>query len=386
VELARAYITGFPWDLLGTTQIDNIPLSRIASITGVYGLSFEIALVNTAVAAAFLVPHARRKLLLAASLLVVMVLHSGKLVKFAALPTTQGVTLVQPNIPILDSDAWTLDYLQNTLAELSALSVRPVAERSGTPGLILWPESPAPFFTTDYHLRMALGSIARKTNSSIVAGTLGITHTGDPNHAPEIFNSASVVATDGSWTQQYDKIHLVPFGEYVPVAQLLSFAKALTHEVGTFARGTKHDPLTVDGTRVGVFICYESVFPGEVRRFSRNGAEVYVNISNDGWFGDTGAPRQHLNMARMRAVENNRWLLRDTNSGITAVIDPLGRVTKEAPANARTALQAAYDVEESTTFYARHGDWFPILCAIITIAGVLAHFRRLTMLEQPQVA
>ncbi len=234
VELARAYITGFPWDLLGTTQIDNIPLSRLASVTGVYGISFEIALVNTAVAAAFLVPYARRKLLLAAALLAIMVLHAGKLVKFDALPTTQGVTLVQPDIPILDSDAWTLDYLQKTLADLSAASVRPSAEHPDTPGLILWPESPAPFFTTDYHLRMALGQIARKTNSSIVAGTLGITHTGDPNHVPEIYNSASVIARDGSWTEQYDKVHLVPFGEYIPVAQLLSFAKALTHEVGTF--------------------------------------------------------------------------------------------------------------------------------------------------------
>jgi apolipoprotein N-acyltransferase len=195
-----------------------------------------------------------------------------------------------------------------------------------------------------------------------------------------------VIAPDGSWTEQYDKVHLVPFGEYIPVAQLLSFAKALTHEVGTFHRGKKHDPLTVDGTKVGAFICYESVFPGEVRLFAKNGAEVFVNISNDGWFGDTGAPRQHLNMARMRAVENNRWLLRDTNTGITAVVDPLGRVTKEAPTNQRTALQAAYDVEETTTFYSRHGDWFPILCAIITLLGILLHFQGVAFLEQPQVA
>ena len=233
---------------------------------------------------------------------------------------------------------------------------------------------------------MALAAIARKTNSSIVAGTLGITHTGDPNHAPEIYNSASVIARDGSWTQQYDKIHLVPFGEYIPVAQLLSFAKALTHEVGTFARGKKHDPLTADDTKLGVFICYESVFPGEVRHFAQNGAEVFVNISNDGWYGDTGAPRQHLNMARMRAVENNRWLLRDTNTGITAVIDPLGRVTQETSPNTQTALQGAYDVEETTTFYTRHGDWFPMLCAIITLLGLVLHFWGIKVPDRPQVA
>ena len=386
VELARTYVTGFPWDLLGTTQIDNIPLSRLASITGVYGISFEIALVNTAVAAAFLVPRARRNLLLAASVLAILVLHSGKLIKFGGLPASQGATLVQADIPILDSDAWDLDYLQKTLNDLSALSVRPTYEEAVTPGLIIWPEAPAPFFTTDYHLRMALGDIARRTNSSIIAGTLGITHYGDPQRQPEIYNSASVIARNGAWTEQYDKVHLVPFGEYIPVAQLLSFAKALTHEVGTFQRGTKHDPLTIDGTKVGIFICYESVFPGEVRQFAKNGAEVLVNISNDGWFGDTGAPWQHLNMARMRAVENDRWLLRDTNTGVTAVIDPLGRVTKEAPRDVRTALQGAYDLEETTTFYTRYGDWFPVLCAIITLLGLLLHFRAGASLTRPQLA
>ena len=134
VELARTYITGFPWDLLGTTQIDNIPLSRIATVTGVYGISFEIALVNTAVAAAFLVPRARRNVLLAASLASALVLHAGKFVPAPVPVGDRGVTLVQSNIPILDSDAWTLDYLQQTLTELRALSVRP---QNATP------ESPA---------------------------------------------------------------------------------------------------------------------------------------------------------------------------------------------------------------------------------------------------
>ncbi len=386
VELARTYVTGFPWDLLGTTQVDNIPLARIATVTGVYGISFEIALVNTAVAAAFLVPRARRQLLLTASLVAIVVLHTGKLIKFRALRTSRVATLVQANVPILDSDAWTLEYLQQTLAELNALSVRPGTASADTPGLIVWPEAPAPFFTTDYHLRMALGEIARRTNSSIIAGTLGIQHTGDPNRPPEIYNSASLVERTGSWTQEYDKIHLVPFGEYIPVAQLLSFAKSLTHEVGTFERGKKHDPLTVDGTPIGVFICYESVFPGEVRLFARHGAEVFVNISNDGWFGDTGAPEQHLNMARMRAVENRRWLLRDTNTGITSVIDPMGRVTQTAARDVRTALQGAYGVEYSTTFYTRYGDCFAIACAIITLLGLLLRYREPAVEAEPLAA
>jgi apolipoprotein N-acyltransferase len=371
VELARTYITGLPWDLLGNTQIDNIPLAGIAKVTGVYGISWEVAMVNTAVTAAFLVPQRKRTFLVATCAVAIALLHAGKMYSPPALPATQGATLVQANIPILDAGAWDLDYLRQTLRELGELSVRPKAESGGTPGLIVWPESPAPFFVTDLHLRSTLANVARNTDSSIIAGTLGIEHAGDPNRTPVIYNSASVVARNGAWTQRYDKIHLVPFGEYVPFADFLFFAKKLTHEVGTFGRGSKRAPLDVDGTRVGVFICYESIFPGEVRQLALNGAEVFVNISNDGWYGNTSAPLQHLNMARMRAVENNRWLLRDTNTGVTAVIDPYGRIVTQAPRWQRTALQAAYDVEESATFYTRHGDWFPILCAIIAVAGLI---------------
>ena len=373
VEMARAYITGFPWDLLGTTQIDNIPLSRLATVTGVYGISFEIALVNTAVAAAFLVPYAKRKVLLTASLGAAIALHAGKLLKPEALPTDQGVTLVQADIPITESD-WSPDYFQQTLSSLQALSVRPHAERPTTPGLIVWPESPAPFWATDLNLRRTLADIARDTNSYVIAGSLGIDHAGDPNRRPDIFNSASVVAPTGAWTSRYDKIHLVPFGEYVPFEKLFSFAGGLTRQVGTFARGKLRVPLNVGDSQAGVFICYESIFPNEVRQFALHGAEFFVNISNDGWYGEGGAPRQHLNMARMRAVENHRWLLRDTNTGVTAVIDPFGRVVAEAPRNQRTALQGAYSLEEDITFYTRHGDWFPFLCAIITLVGLLLHY------------
>ncbi len=381
VELARAYITSFPWDLLGYTQIDNIPLTRIASVTGVYGLSFEIALVNTVVTAAFLVPQRKRPFLLGVSALAIVLLHAGRFYSPPALPTTQGVTLVQSNVPILD-EAWSLEYEEQTLRELAALSVRPQAEPNRTPGLIVWPESPAPFFTTDLHVRTTLADIARSTNSSIIASTIGIRGFGDPSGARQIYNAASVIAPNGAWTYEYDKIHLVPFGEYVPFADLLVFAKKLTREVGTFSRGSSRQALDVDGSRVGIFICYESIFPNEVRQFARNGAEFFVNVSNDGWYGDTSAPLQHLNMARMRAIENNRWLLRDTNTGVTAVIDPYGRIVAEAPRWQRTALQGAYDLEQDTTFYTRHGDWFPVLCAIIALLGLLLRYYRSRWLLQ----
>jgi apolipoprotein N-acyltransferase len=127
--------------------------------------------------------------------------------------------------------------------------------------------------------------------------------------------------------------------------------------------------------KAGAVICYESVFPNEVRHFVLNGAEVLVNLSNDGWYGDTSAPRQHLNMARMRTVENNRWLLLDTNNGITGFIDPYGRIVAELPRDQRMALTGAYSLIEGTMFYTRHGDWFAFLCAIITLTGVVLRFR-----------
>jgi apolipoprotein N-acyltransferase len=383
VEMARAYVTGFPWDLLGTTQIENIPLSRLATVTGVYGISFEIALVNTAVAAAFLVPRPRRNLMLGASLAAGLILQAGKFVKPPVLTGNRGVTLVQSNVPILDSDAWSLDYLQQTLSELRALSVRPAQGRPDQQALIIWPESPAPFFVTDLHLRETLGEVARATDSFIIVGSMGIEHAGQAGRPPDIYNSAALVAPTGAWVTRYDKIHLVPFGEFIPFENLISFAKTLTREIGTFARGTQRIPLDEGDMRVGTFICYESVFPNEVRQFALHGGELFVNISNDGWFGQTGAPRQHLNMARMRAVENDRWLLRDTNNGITAVIDPYGRMVAEAPRNQRTSLQGTYSLVESTTFYTRHGDWFPFLCAIITLAGVALRFREPAEMLQP---
>ena len=133
-----------------------------------------------------------------------------------------------------------------------------------------------------------------------------------------MFNSASLISPTGAWTSRYSKMHLVPFGEYVPFASVFSFASGLTQAVGNFTPGTLHEPLQAGDQKLGIFICYESIFPNEVRQLADQGADVLVNISNDGWYGDSGAWAQHLNQARMRAVENNRWLLRDTNTGLTS--------------------------------------------------------------------
>jgi apolipoprotein N-acyltransferase len=189
-----------------------------------------------------------------------------------------------------------------------------------------------------------------------------------------VFNSAALVSPSGQWTARYDKVHLVPFGEYLPFPRLFAFAGGLTKEVGQFEAGGSREPLDAGGTNLGVFICYESVFPGEVREFANHGAQVLVNLSNDGWYGDSGAYAQHLNQTRMRAIENDRWLLSATNTGVTASIDPYGRTVARLPRKERAALVAPYSLTSVTTFYTRHGDWFAWLCAIISAAALVMRF------------
>ncbi len=187
----------------------------------------------------------------------------------------------------------------------------------------------------------------------------------------QVFNSAALVSPSGDWTARYDKVHLVPFGEYLPFPKLFAFAGGLTKEVGEFSSGESRAPLEAGSTRLGVFICYESVFPGEVRQFADQGAQVFVNLSNDGWYGDSGAYAQHLNQTRMRAIENGRWILSATDTGVTASIDPYGRIVARLPRKERGALVAPYALTSVTTFYTRHGDWFAWLCAIISAGALL---------------
>lgn len=372
VELARTRITGFPWDLLGITQVGNIPLSKVASVTGVYGISLEIMIVNSAFAAAFLVHRSRRRSLLFAAVAAAVLLQSAQWIPSPKFPADRTALLVQENIPVLDSNDWTRQFFDDTLTNLTNISLNPPGGIVQHPSLIAWPESPAPFYGGDPLFRAAIGKLATTAHTWVVAGSIGVEGAKTaPPQPSQIFNSAALVSPEGEFVARYDKVHLVPFGEYLPFKDWLGFAGGLTKEVGDFSRGQSRVPLQADGEKLGVFICYESIFPDEVRQFAKNGAQVFVNISNDGWYGDSGAYAQHLKQARMRAIENARWLLRTTNTGVTAAIDPNGRVEQTVPRKVRTVLQASYGLNDRTTFYTRHGDWLAYLCAIISIVAVI---------------
>jgi apolipoprotein N-acyltransferase len=223
--------------------------------------------------------------------------------------------------------------------------------------------------------RDEVSKIARETGTWMLVGNLGVRNaTVAPQEGTKVYNSASLVSPSGEWVARYDKVHLVPFGEYLPFKRVFAFAGGLTKEVGDFERGSSREPLVAGDENLGVFICYESIFPDEVRQFALNGAQVLVNISNDGWYGDSGAYAQHLAQSRMRAVENDRWLLLDTNTGLTAAVDPYGRITSQLPRKTRLALLAGYSLGDVTTFYTRHGDWFAYLCAIISAGALVGRF------------
>jgi apolipoprotein N-acyltransferase len=398
-ELARTRITGFPWNLLGTAQVDNVPLCRIATWTGVYGISCEIVLVNVAVAAAFLVPRQKRAALLVAALAAAAVLQSGRLVEPPAAVADREALLVQQNIPI--AVRWPPDYFDRTLSELTSLTLKSAADAAAQASsgqdlsrqnsatkidLIIWPESPAPFYTSDPRFRNAISDMAHRAGTWVVTGAVGTAPAAQSGGQELIFNSAAIVSPTGEWTGRYDKVHLVPFGEYLPFPSLFSFAGGLSKEVGEFEAGSSRVPLDAVGTKLGVFICYESVFPDDIRQFADQGAQVFVNISNDGWYGDSGAWSQHVNQTRMRAIENERWILSAANTGLTGAIDPYGRMVVRAPRKERTTLVAPYALTYVTTFYSRHGDWFAMLCAIISLAALVERlaFSKKSQEKQPR--
>jgi apolipoprotein N-acyltransferase len=398
IELAAARITSVPWDQLGYAMVDSAMLTSLAPLTGVYGISFLIAFFNILAASMVLDWKRRRKLPLGAALpfpisFAILVFLAATARPGPVSPTSAYAVLLQPNIDVEPPDNWQGDQWNGNPAWIfSAASqtctpawagMPPAHDLPGTPpapaqscpqntpppGVVLWPEVASWFRSDSPRTRAILAQTATSAHAPFIAGMMGE----DPSG---IYNSAVFTNPDGSIAGRYDKIHLVPFGEYIPYRNLLFFAHHLTNQVGDFNRGTERKAFRLDGKSFGVFICYESVFADEVRHFALNGAQVLVNLSDDGWYGDTSAPWQHLNMARMRAIENRRWLLRDTNNGVTTVIDPYGRVTSSAPRHTLTSLVARYGYRSDLTFYTRYGDVFAYLCCAVVLAALVAAMRR----------
>ncbi|MCL6546317.1 MAG: apolipoprotein N-acyltransferase [Bryobacteraceae bacterium] len=348
---------GFAWQALGNAGISmGVPL-RLAPFTGVYGLSFVFAMLSAALAVAFL-GRRRRELAWLAALAVLPILPALP----EQTPGAERAVLVQPNIP--QDQSWTREALDSAVNRLSYLTLQPILRKDERlPDLAIWPEVPAPFhYDADAGFRRDLASLAHLIRRPLLAGVVAHTPEGDP------LNSAVLLGPGGELLGRYDKMYLVPFGEFVP--RWFGFVNRITQETGDFAAGKKVVVFETGRRKIGAFICYEAAFPHLVRRFAAGGAEVLVNLSNDGYFGQSAAREQHLKIARMRAVENRRWLLRATNNGYTAVVDPAGRITASLPPDREASLPAAYSYVSEISFYTRYGDWFVALCTLVSLAAL----------------
>lgn len=347
VGLERTHGTfGFAWLDLGNAGINmSLPL-RLAPYVGVYGLSFVFVMLSVAIALVVL-RYPRKHLWPLAAL--------GGLYLLPAIPqhfkASQQVLVVQPNVDT--EEEWTPASQAQAEQHLQVISDALDAR------LVVWPELPAPFYYYDDPVFREEAQLIARKHGYFLFGTVAHTPKGQP------LNSAVLLGPQGDVIGRYDKVNLVPFGEFVP--PLFSFVNRVTQEAGDFAPGHEIKVLPQPPNELGVFICYESAFPDFVRQFARNGATVFFNLSNDGYFGHSAAREQHLLLVRMRAVENRRFIVRSTNDGITASIDPAGRIVRKLPLYKEVAALLPFDSVRSTTPYTQHGDWFAWSCLLIGV-------------------
>jgi apolipoprotein N-acyltransferase len=345
---------GFAWLTLGNAGIGIEAPMRLAPITGVWGVSFVFAATGTALALAALKrPRVELAWLLALPALYLL----------PKLPAAQrgheAALLVQPNIS--ETEQWTAESVAKSVNEQAMLSMRGALRQDAVPpAIVVWPEVPEPlYYEEDPNFRGAADTLAKAMRAHLLMGVVGHTPSGAP------LNSAALISPRGGLVSRYDKVNLVPFGEFVPWP--FGFANKISTEVGDFAAGDRVVVSPVAGGKIGTFICYESVFPNFVRQFANEGAGVLFNISNDGWFGRSAARNQHLVIVRMRAAENRRWILRAANDGVTATIDSAGRVRSSLPLHQQATSYTGFDFVAERTLYTRFGDWFAWFCGLAAL-------------------
>jgi apolipoprotein N-acyltransferase len=374
----------FPWNLLGYPAAANVALVQLTTITGIYGLSFVVAAFNALLAWSDAdttrSPKRRLAILVSAALLVLVAMTAGP--RFVPKPVANHTArAVQLNFP--EADQYPNDWFTrhaSDLDEVQRFSLAPSLNRSD---LLVWPEAPAPFSFQDTQFAHLASTLATRSQHPFIVGVVEwkpetVSTSGEAPHTVMVpYNSALMFDAQGHREFSYDKIHLVPFGEYEPFPLIHRVVSNVSSEVGGFRKGTNYSVgRFANGYQFSVFICYEAIYPGEIRRFAANGAQLFVNISNDGWFGHSAAAEQHLRMTRVRAVENRRWIVRTTNNGITVSIDPYGRIFRPLPQDVRAAADLPYDFRTDKTLYTRFGDWFAWLCVLVSAILLASTFRK----------
>ena len=380
-ELGRTHIfSGFPWVLLGYSQTSVLPIAQLASLLGVYGVSMLVASVSAAMATHVAshrlhLTRARQLAPLAAvfGLLIVVAVWGSRRAAMAEW-TRAGepirVGLIQGNIDQNEK----VDPSRAAGIFQDYLGMTRQAIREGA-GFVIWPESSTPFrFEDDLFAAAQIRTLARQAQVPILFGSDQFIR-GAGGAPTTFYNAAFLVRPDGTTGGVYRKIHLVPFGEYVPAQKLLFFAAPLVQAVSDFSAGTEATLLPVGTHLVSTAICYEVVYPNLVRQFVAGGSELLTTITNDAWFGPTSAPYQHFEQASMRAIEEGRYLVRSANTGISGIVDPYGRVLARTAVFERAAVVGEARFLKTTTLYARIGDLLAYAAALAT-AALLALARR----------
>lgn len=377
LEWGRLESTGQLWNAIGYSQAYHPLLIHTAGWGGVYVVGFLIVSLNAAITFALLQRSVRALVITGIAFLLVA---SAAFVANKTSPSQQFgvgdeadavVVAIQPNVP-MDLVKSNEDIRKLTIRhfEMSESTLRGLAQ-DGTPRLVIWPESPMNFaYGGDSELRDLLANFAKANNTSVLLNSQEVA----PNDG--VYNSAVLINQEGRLVAQYDKIRLLPFGEYVPLPEWVPGAGLIRGIVGDFTPGTKYGLMPVGNVHAGVFICIESAYPAIARRFIGEGADVLINISNDGYLGPTAVMRQHLANAIFRAVENGRPVVRVTNTGITAFITSSGEV-KDATQGFRPEVRTwkIARAKNSPTFYAAHGDLFAAGCSIFSLLAFLLSFQ-----------
>lgn len=378
LEYLRSFLlTGFPWASLGYSQYRILPLIQVADLTGVYGISFLIALAN---AVAFLLlkrfagkgsesVYALRSTVVLILMLAAVLVYGSIRLRAPETGAPVKVSLIQGNID--QGIKWDPAFMEATIAIYERLTRQAAA--AGT-DLVVWPESAAPFFFQEespesYRIR----ALAKGIQGALLFGSPAYE---DGEGRRRYFNSAFLVSPQGNVLGRSDKVHLVPFGEYVPLARLLPFVHKLVAGVGDFSPGESITPLDTSKGKVGVLVCFEGIFPDISRSYVRAGAGMLVNITNDAWYGRSSAPYQHLSMSVLRAVENRVPLVRAANTGITAIIDRNGRISQSTGLFQEAYLNGLVRPGAGGTVYTRFGDVFAIICLAASALIAAAGFRK----------
>ena len=376
LDFIRGWLfTGFPWMDLAYTQYNLPLLIQVADLAGHHGLTFLLVLAN-GLLFTLIASLVRRKATsppaLIAGATVVLLLASGySLRQMQTLPATLAqaeqleVAVAQGNIP--QDQKWQPAFQREPIDTYLRLSKALFPAQK--PQLIVWPETALPFYPYEHPLFLRLHSELTRPHQAYLLTGAPHREKASAGDSLSYANSAFLISPDGRSTGRYDKQHLVPFGEYIPLRSILGFASPLVETLGAFTPGQSNTPILCHNSRIGVLICFESIFPEISRRQAAAGANLLVTVTNDAWFGRSSAPWQHLAMGVFRAVETRKTLVRAANTGISAFIDPLGRIQGASPLFSEYARSQPVALLNGLTCYVRWGYLFPWFCLLLTLAG-----------------